>query len=227
VTVPLAIADGVSGRIADAVVGLGVAAETVRRHGPWTGALLVLAGAAALTLSARSRHGLAVLGGAALGALAALAARSWIAAHVGLSPGAAAAIGAAAGAAAGGAWPGAFPFAAGAVPGAILGAGVPLSGRAILGAAAGAAVGGVVGLAAGRATVTALASIAGGALVAVGGVALLGGRPIAAELAARPFALAAVAIVLGIAGAAYQISRGAGSPPRGQPPRPQETRDRV
>lgn len=219
------MAGGVSGRIADAVAGLGAAAGAVRALGPWTGALLVLVGAAALTLPARSRQGLGVLGGVALGAVAALAARGWIAAHLGLSPAPAALLGAAAGAAAGGAWPKAFPFAAGAVPGAVLGAGVPLSGRAILGAAAGAAIGGVVGLAAGRPAAIALASLAGGALVAVGGVALLGARPLAAELAARPFALAAIAVVLGVAGAAYQIARDAGARGRAEqplepPPRP-------
>lgn len=207
----LAVAEGVSGRIADAVAGLGAAADAARAHGPWTGALAVLVGVAALALAGRSRAGLAVIGGAALGAVAALAARGWIAAHVGLSRGWAAALAAAIGAAAGGAWPGAFPLLAGAIPGAILGAGVPLSGRAYVGAAAGAVVGGVVGLAAGRAAATALACLAGGALVAVGGVALLGARPIAGELVAHPFALAAVAIVLAIAGAAYQLS----SPPSG------------
>ncbi len=216
------IAAGISGRIADAVAGLGAAAEAVRAWGPWTGALLVLAGAAALTVSARSRHVLAVLGGAALCACAALAARGWLAAHLGLSPGAAAALGSAAGAAFGAAWPAAFPFAAGAVPGAVLGAGVPLSGRAFLGAAAGAVVGGVVGLAVGRPAATALASLAGGALVAVGGVAMVGPRPIAAELAGRPFALAAMAIVLGIGGAAYQIARVPGGAREARAARPDD-----
>lgn len=206
-TVPVPLAAGIAGAIADAVAGLGAAADAVRVRGAWAGVLLVVLGAAALTVPARSRRALAVVGGFALGGLAALAARGWISAHVGISPWISAAVAAVAGAAIGGGWPRAFPFVAGAVPGAVIGSGVPLAGRALLGAAAGAAVGGVVGLAAGRAAVTVALSLVGGALVAVGGVALLGARPFAEQLAARPFALAALAVVLGVAGAAYQLSR--------------------
>jgi hypothetical protein len=211
--VPAPAAAGIAGRIAEAAAGLGVAADAVRAHGPWSGALLVLAGVAALTVAARSPRTLAAAGGAVLGALSALALRGWIAAHVGLSAPLSVTLGGVTGAGVGLAFPAAFPFLAGAVPGAILGAGVPLSGRAVLGAAAGAAVGGVAGLAAGRAVAAVVASLLGGALVAVGGVAMLGARPIAAELAGRPFALAAIAVVLGIAGAAYQLApHGAAGP---------------
>jgi hypothetical protein len=221
VTVSVPVAAGVAGRIADAVGGLGTAADAVRAHGPWAGAVLVLAGVAALTVSARSPRTVAVVGGAILGALSAVALRGWIAAHVGLSPAVAVTLGGAGGAGAGLAFPAALPFLAGAVPGAILGAGVPLSGRAALGAAAGGALGGVVGLAAGRAIATVVAALLGGALVAVGGVALLGTRAIAAELAGRPFALAAIAVVLAVAGGAYQLASG-GSSDRGAEPAARE-----
>jgi hypothetical protein len=208
VIVPAPLAAGLAGPFADAVAGLAVAAELVRARGAWAGAPLAVAGAAALVVGARWPRGLAVLGGAALGAFAAASARGGSAAHVGLAPGVAAALAAASGGALGAAWPAAFPFAVGAVPGAILGAGVPLSGRALLGAAAGAALGGVVGLLVGRPAATVLVALLGGALVSVGGVGLLGQGPLAAELCAHPFSLAAEALVAGIAGAAYQIARG-------------------
>jgi hypothetical protein len=66
----------------------------------------------------------------------------------------------------------------------------------------------------------AAASLLGGALVAVGGVALLGTRPLAVELAGRPFALAAVAVVLGVAGAAYQLGSPRDGPPSDSPRNP-------
>jgi hypothetical protein len=53
-------------------------------------------------------------------------------------------------------------------------------------------------------------------LVALGLVAALGSRPIGRELAARPVALLGIAVVLAIAGAAYQLGRPAA--PAGPPP---------
>ncbi len=51
------------------------------------------------------------------------------------------------------------------------------------------------------------ASLGGGLLLGAGLLAACGTRPFARELAGRPFAVLAFAVVTGIAGAAFQISR--------------------
>jgi hypothetical protein len=219
VRAPLAVASAAAGA-AEALVAL---ADAVRPFGPWAGTLVAAAGLAALAVATRFRRPLAVLGGAALGVLAAFALRGRLAAHLGLSVAPAALVAAVAGGAACGLWPWAFPVAAGALPGALLGGTVPLAGRALLGAAAGAALGGVVGAAFARVVGAAFAAGAGGALAAVGLAVALDGHPLAREIARRPFALAAVALVLAIAGAAFQLSRRDPAPAREAPPlRPPE-----
>lgn len=127
-------------------------------------------------------------------------------------------VGAAAGGVACGRYPWAFPVAAGALPAALLGATVPLGGRAAFGAGAGALLGGIVGLAFARFVAAAFASAVGGVLLAAGAVAAAAPRPLARELAAHPFALAALALVCAIAGTAYQLAR-AGAPPAVSPQR--------
>ena len=195
--------------LADGMTALSTAVEAVRSLGAWAGAVLALLGVASLTVATRFARPLAAWGGAVLGAAWALALHRPIQAHLGAGPALAAAAGALAAGAACGAFPAAFPFAAGALPGALLGAAVPLAGSAALGVGAGALLGGIVGLAAGRVVRAAFASLTGGVLVAVGLVAAAGLRPFARELAERPFALAGLALVLGIAGTAFQIGRDA------------------
>ena len=201
-------------RLSEAVAALGGAAAALSPHGPWAGALVTGPGVVALVAGARHARALALWGGAAVGALAALALHRPIQAHLGLSPTTAAWALGAAGAVLCGAFPGAFPLAAGALPGAVIGAGVALGGRPALGAAAGAVAGGVAGMAAARLVTAAFAALVGGVLTVLGLSAALASFPLARELAGRPFALAAVALVLGIAGAAFQSGR---RQPSGEP----------
>jgi hypothetical protein len=205
------LAASVSG-FGDALAALGRWAGWARGAGPIAGALLALAGLLALTLALRAPRPLAAAGGALVGALAGLAVRGPLALHLGLSAPAAAAAGAAVAAAACGLLPPLFPFAAGALPGALLGLHAPVGGRAALGAAVGALVAGVIALVFARPVTALVAGLAGGLVAAGGALALLGARPLGAELAARPFALLGFAIVTGIAGAAFQL---AGGEPRG------------
>lgn len=177
------------------------------------GLALALAGVAALTVADRLRRPTAAAGGALVGALAALSLRALLAAHLGLSPAMAAAVGAAAGGVAGVLFPPVFPAAAGALAGALLGAHLPLAGRAALGAAAGGLAGAALGLLGARAVTVSLAVISGGLALGAGLLSLGGARPLAVELASRPFALLGFALVAAIAGGAYQLSRAA--PPRG------------
>jgi hypothetical protein len=116
--------------------------------------------------------------------------------------------------------PGAFPFAAGALPVALVGAEVPLAGRAVVGAAAGALLLGLAGLALGRVVSAAFASLCGGALLAAGVVAAFGKAPFARELAERPAALAGAALVLAVAGAAFQLARSREAPGARSPESP-------
>jgi hypothetical protein len=213
----------IAGRIAELFAGVAALAGAVVPLGPAAGVPLAAVGVLALTVGTRWHRPLAVAGGAAIGALAALALRGFAAAHVGLSPGPTTVLLAAAGAVAGAVLPGAFPFAAAALPGALLGADVPLAGRAAAGAAAGGLIAGLLGLAFGRLVAAAFASACGGLLLAVGLVATLGRAEIARELMGRPAVLVGVALVLAVAGVALQASgprtpevpaaRSPGSPP--------------
>jgi hypothetical protein len=199
--------------LAGAALPLGVAA----------GAALALGGLGALTVATRQRRVLAAIGGALLGALAALALRGWFSAHLGLPVGFMAAVLAAVGAAGGAALPVAFPFAAAALPGALVGMQVPLAGRPAFGAAAGALVAGVVGVVLSRAVAAAFAAACGGLLVALGLLAAFGTSPLARELAERPAALLGFALILAIAGAAFQLARSPEAPADrspGSPPSP-------
>ena len=99
-----------------------------------------------LTLAGRFPRGLAVAGGAVLGALAAVAFRAPLATHVGVSLVVAAPVLATVAAAACAFVPLAFPVAVGALPGLLLGLEVPLAGRAAIGGAVGALVAGGVAL---------------------------------------------------------------------------------
>lgn len=200
-------------RLAEGVRALSAAVDVLRPLGPWGGVLVLAAGLGALTVGARFRRPLAVWGGALVGAVAAIALERSIEAHLGVGSAVAPWILAALGAAVCGIFPAAFPFAAGALPGALLGSAVPAFGGAALGAALGGGAGGIAGLAATRVVTAGFASLAGGVLVVVGLVAAGGSHPLARELSARPFALAALALVLAISGAAYQVARGPAAPP--------------
>jgi hypothetical protein len=194
-------------RVAELFAGVAALADAVVPLGIVAGAPLAAVGIVALTVATRRRLPLAIAGGAAVGALAAVALRELAVAHFGVSPATTVILLAVAGSAAGALAPAAFPFAVAALPGALIGAQVPLAGRAVFGAAAGALVAGVAGLALGRLVAVAFASLCGGLLVALGLLALFGGSPLARELAGRPAAVAGFAIVLAIAGVAFQAAR--------------------
>jgi hypothetical protein len=195
-------------RALDAAAGLGRLAEMLRERGLPVGAAVALLGIVLLTLAGRFPRGLAVAGGAVLGALAAIAFRAPLATHVGVSLVVAAPVLATVVAAACAFVPLAFPVAVGALPGLLLGLEVPLAGRAAIGGAVGALVAGGVALLFARVVAIGSVSALGGVLAATGAVAIGGARPLARELSAHPLAILALALVLSIAGAAYQLARG-------------------
>lgn len=195
--------------------------ELLRGLGPAASAAAALVGLVALTVAGRFPRGLAATGGAALGALAAYAFRAPLAMHVGVSlPVALPVVAIVAGAACALA-PLAFPLAIGALPGLILGLQVPIAGRAALGGAVGALLGGLVALLFARPFATGFASALGALLAVAAAVGAGGDRPLARDLATHPLAIVAFALVLAIAGAAYQLARGdaaARAPAPRQPP---------
>jgi hypothetical protein len=205
-------------RLAEAADGLARAAGAARESGPAVGAAAVVAGLLTLTVFGRFPRVLAGVGGAAVGALAALAARGAIASALGLSTPLVPALGAAVVGAVAAVLPPVYPLAVGALPGALLGVHAPIGGRAALGAAVGGLVAGLAALVFATPVGIGFASFVGGLAVALGGVGVLAHQPVGRELAAHPFALLAVAIVLGVAGTAFQLGRAAPRPRALAPP---------
>jgi len=179
------------------------------------GVALGLAGLWLFLDAVRRRHLLGAAGGAALGALAALAARQWIGSGLPLaSVWALAAAGGAGGAVLGAAAPTVVSFAAGALPGAVLGAAVEVGGSRLAGLVAGAAALGVPALIAAEATRVLLAAGMGALAAGLAGLTLAsdwGARPLAQDLAAHPHLLLAWVAVLTVVGAAGWLPRPAGA----------------
>ncbi|GAO03498.1 hypothetical protein [Anaeromyxobacter sp. PSR-1] len=209
------------GPVGDALAGLVRVALAARAFGWPLGLALVVVGLAALAASDRLRRPAAAVGGAVVGALAALAARRLLGPQLELSALASAGLGAAVLGAACAAMPPLFPAAAGALAGALAGVHLPIGGRAAVGAGLGALAAALLALAASRAVAVVLCALAGGLALGVGLLAAAGTRPIASELAIRPFALLGFAVVAGVAGAAFQLARGAAA----ARPRPGALRD--
>ncbi len=202
-----ALASSVARRLGEAVDAVGAVAHVMRAAGPARGVAVLVAGVLLLTVAGRIPRVLAGVGGALVGALAAIAAQRALALGLGLSPTVAVPVSAVVLGGACAAFPPLYPVAVGALPGALLGVHVPVGGRAAFGAAAGGLAAGLVALVFGRGVSVLFASLAGGLCVALGAVALFARHVLAAELTARPFALLAVALVLGVAGAAFQLSQ--------------------
>ncbi|HTN53448.1 MAG TPA: hypothetical protein VML50_13660 [Anaeromyxobacter sp.] len=181
--------------------------RAARAEGVVAGLPLVALGLAALLTADRFRRVAAALGGGAVGALLAWVASGWIAVHAGLAVGPAAAIAAVVLGTACGLAPVLFPAAAGAAAGTLAGLRLPLGGNGPVGTAVAAAVGAALGLVGARSVAVILWCLAGGAVLGAGLLALAGSGRLAADLAARPMALVAFALVVGIAGAAFQLSR--------------------
>jgi hypothetical protein len=176
----------------------------LRGLGPFAGVGLALAGAVLLTAADRLRRPAAVVGGAAVGALAARAGAPVLPASLSLAGwcwlGAILCGGAA------GVWPILFPALAGALVGALLGVQVPVAGQPAIGAALAAAVGAALLAVGARSAAVVLACLGGGLAVGVGFIVLAGGRELAAELAARPLVVLGFAVVMCVAGAAFQLA---------------------
>ncbi|ACL66073.1 membrane protein [Anaeromyxobacter dehalogenans 2CP-1] len=197
------------GPLGDALTGLVRVALATRAFGWPLGLALVVVGLAALVASDRLRRPAAAVGGAAVGVLAALAARRLLGPQLELSAVASAGLGAAVLGVACAAMPPLFPAAAGALAGALAGVHLPIGGRAAVGAGLGALAAALLALAASRAVAVVLCALSGGLALGVGLLAAAGPRPLASELAIRPFALLGFAVVAGVAGAAFQLARGA------------------
>lgn len=202
------------GLVLSSIAGL---VARLRGGGPFVGVLLVVGGAVLLAAADRLRRPVALLGGAAVGALAVHAAQpllpgalspagwTWIAAVL-CGGGAALA-------------PTAFPALAGALIGALVGVRVPVAGRPAVGGFIAAGLGAALFSVGARSVAAVLASLAGGLAVGVGLVTLAGGRELGVELASRPVVLLGIAVVLGIAGAAFQLAGEKGRPRLPEAPR--------
>jgi hypothetical protein len=187
-----------------ALGALGQLVSRVRGMGVLAGIGLVVTGVALLAAADRLRRPVAFLGGAAVGALAVMAARSVVPGALGSAAWswvAAAVCGAVSSAA-----PPVFPALAGALVGALMGLHLPVAGKPVLGALLAGAVGAALLAVSARSVAAILASLTGGLALGVGLVTLAGGREIAAELASRPLVLLGFAVVTGVAGAAFQLS---------------------
>jgi hypothetical protein len=196
---------GLEARIAEAGEGVAWLAEAARRL-PWPGALLlVAAGLWLLAAGARNRRVIAALGGAAAGAVWALAFRGSLSARLGFPAPTLAGIGAGLAAIVSALFPPAFPLLAGALPGAIVGARVPLGGSATAGVAGGALVGGVIAAVFAELVAAWTAASLGAAAVLGATLSLWSRRPWTGELVAHPFALVAIGAVMAVAGAAFQL----------------------
>jgi hypothetical protein len=185
---------------------------------------VVVTGLAILLVGARARRPVAVVGAAALGAVSAAWLGPGVPALAAMSgPALAAAAGLVAGALAA-AIPQVFPMLAGALPGALLGDLLAPDGRRLEAVAAGALLGALVGLLAARWVASATAAGVGALLFAIGGAGLLRDTGLGRSVVRHPVSILAVATVLAVAGAAFQLSRawgrGGGDKPGKAPPAP-------
>ena len=190
---------------ADALEGIARASSWVRAAGLWAQGTLLVAGAVSLTVLGRAERAMSGLGGALAGALVALAFRSAILVHVGMGPRFAVPVAAALAGALSAALPRLFPFIAAALPGFVAGLEIPLAGHAWAGGVAVGLAAGFVSAAFARGVGVAFVSLAGGLALSMAAAAMLDGHAWAAAIAARPLVLCGFAIVLGVAGTAYQV----------------------
>lgn len=197
----------------------GVASELGRS--PWpVAAGVVAAGLFVLLFGARARRPVAVVGAAALAALAA----DWLGGRIATALAVPISTVAAASAAIAGAVsvvvPQVFPALAGAVPAALLAEGLAPADRRLEALAAGAILGAVLGVLAARPVAAAVASAVGALAVTIGVAGALGGPGPGRALLSHPMAVLAAAAILTVAGTAFQLSRAWG---RGGKPSPGRT----
>ena len=170
-------------------------------------AAIIVAGFVALLFGARARRPVAALGAASVAAAAA----SWLGAPLGsalgLSPSVLAVSSAAAAGALAALWPPIFPALAGALPGALLANFLAPTDRRLEVLAIGAILGGVAGFLASRLVASMIASSVGAVAVAVGATGALLATTVGRALHDHPVAILAAAVILAVAGAAFQYPR--------------------
>jgi hypothetical protein len=184
----------------------GVASELGRS--PWpVPAGVAAAGLVVMLLGARARRPVAVVGAAGLAAVAAQWMGTRAGASLGMAPSTLAAVSAAAAGSVAALVPQVFPALAGAVPGALLAELLAPADRRLEVLVAGAVLGAILGILAARPVAAAVASGAGALAVAVGAAGALHGTGPGRALLAHPSAMLAAAIILAVAGTAFQFSR--------------------
>ena len=167
-------------------------------------AAVVLAGLVALLFGARARRPVAALGAAGVAAAAA----SWLGAPLGSALGLSSSMLAVSSAALAGALaallPPIFPVLAGALPGALLADLLAPTDRRLEVLAIGALLGAVVGFLAARLVASLIASAVGAMAVAVGATGALLATTAGRAVHDHPVAILAIALILAVAGAAFQ-----------------------
>jgi len=184
----------------------GVAGEVGAASWPIPAAA-ILAGLVVLLFGARARRPVAALGAASVAAAAA----SWLGAPVGSALGLSPSMLAVSSAAAAGAFaallPPIFPALAGALPGALLAVLLAPTDRRLEVLAAGAVLGAVAGFLAARLIASVIASAVGAMAVALGATGALRATSVGRALHDHPVAILAAAVVLAVAGAAFQYPK--------------------
>ena len=175
---------------------------------PWpVPAGVAVAGLVVMLFGARARRPVAVVGAAGVAA----AAVHWVGARagapMGMAPSTLAVVSAAVAGAVSAFVPQLFPALAGAVPGALLAEFLAPADRRLEVMAAGAVLGAILGVLAARPVAAAVASGAGALAVAVGAEGALLGTSPGRALLSHPSAMLAVAVILAVAGTAFQLSR--------------------
>jgi len=181
-----------------------LAAEVVRA--PWpVAALLLVLGLVQLAAGARLRRPIAVVGGAAVGALAGALFREPLGHLTGLSEPAVQGVAAALAAGLCGAFPTLFPIAAGSLPGAFAAAALAPKEQRLAAWGLGGAAGGAAGWVLARWVAAAVASSTGAFAVSLGIAGVLEHLGAGPKLAGHPAFLLALTAVLSIAGFAHQL----------------------
>lgn len=175
---------------------------------PWpVAAGVAAAGLIVLLIGARVRRPVAVVGAAAVAALAARWLGEPVASALGLPVSTLAGASAAVAGAVSAVVPQVFPALAGALPAALLAGGLAPPERRLEVLAVGALLGGFLGVLAARPVAAAVASAVGALALAIGAAGALGGPGPVRALLAHPMAILAVAAILTVAGTAFQFSR--------------------
>lgn len=181
-------------------------------------AAVVLVGVVMLLFGARARRPVAALGAASVAAAAAHWMGAPVGSALGLSPSMLAASSAAAAGAIAALLPPVFPALAGALPGALLAGLLAPTDRRLEVLAIGAVLGAVAGFLAARLVASVVASAVGAMAVAVGATGALRATTVGRALHDHPVAILAIALILAVAGAAFQYpnawGRSAAGPPR-------------